>query len=102
MTKYKCDKGHEFLFPETAHVGLSENEWTEFTICPDCDDYNRNISEVPDSAQAIGNVYVYELTTGAQTELDKLLADGYLIVNRYAKAYHLEKPKTEQRKIELK
>ena len=37
-------------------------------------------------------VYIHDLTTGDQTNLTYLLSEGWVIVNRYAKQYHLEKP----------
>lgn len=62
-------------------------------VCPEC--RTHNYSEYVESQSNIESVYVHELSTGKQTELDMLLADGYKIVNRYSKQYHLEKPKAE-------
>lgn len=58
--------------------------------CPRC---NSIAYEETEQNKAPANVYVYELTTGPQTKLDELLAEGYEVVNRYSKQYHLEKPK---------
>ena len=96
--KFQCDKGHIFLFPAIQHNGLngSLDIWTETKVCPFCNPINAEISEFIEPApaqEAVSNVYVYDLTSGAQTELDKLLGQGYKIVNRYSKQYHLEKPK---------
>jgi hypothetical protein len=65
--------------------------------CPYCKspDYDEEPTE-PVKQQEVSNVYVYDLTGGAQIQLDKLLADGYVIVNRFSKQYHLEKPKTTE------
>ena len=62
-----------------------------FKVCPDCG--NRNIVEYTEPASEVANVYIYDLGSGPQTELDGLLAQGYVIQNRYSKQYHLEKPK---------
>lgn len=67
--------------------------------CPYCgsldlEEYTPEPEQKP--TEEIESVYIYDLTSGAQTELDKLLADGYKIVNRYSKQYHLEKPKTAE------
>lgn len=69
----------------------------EWRVCPYCQ--SKDIEEytpepLPQTVEEIANVYIYDLTTGAQTALDQLLAQGYRIVNRYSKQYHLEKPKT--------
>jgi hypothetical protein len=68
----------------------------ERSVCPFCKSptYKEYVEPQPE-AEEVGNVYIYELTTGPQTELNKLLADGYKIVNRYAKSYALEKPKAK-------
>ena len=64
---------------------------TETYVCPNCNKIN--FTEAVEDASAVESVYIYELTSGPQTELNGLLAQGYVIVNRYAKAHHLEKPK---------
>ncbi|MGA3289481.1 MAG: hypothetical protein ABSD42_04490 [Candidatus Bathyarchaeia archaeon] len=66
----------------------------EFSVCPYCQskDFTEYIEPAP-VQEVVSNVYIYDLTSGPQTELDRLLALGYRIVNRYSKQYHLEKPK---------
>ncbi len=109
--KYICDKGHSFNFPakqtrnhydpwpEIEQNGLTKygnfiESFTETHVCPFCS--SLNLSEAPEPAEPQTEaVYVYDLTTGAQTELAGLLAQGYIIKNRYLKQYHLEKPKVE-------
>lgn len=81
---------HPADFVTTAHL--------ETYVCPYCG--SRDIEEytpepLPQTVEEIGNVYIYDLTSGAQTGLDKLLAEGYKIVNRYSKQYHLERPKAK-------
>ena len=106
MMKYQCDRGHLFLhiakqvhFLEAKEINIDEDTNTkvmdtiEASCCPFC--FSKFISEI-EAEPVVGNVesvYIYELTTGPQTALDALLAQGYVITNRYAKAYHLEKPK---------
>jgi hypothetical protein len=90
--KYQCDKGHTFMFPIISHVG-TETCWVESHQCPYCKEANFNITEYTEPTQDVSNVYIFDLTSGPQTALDDLLAQGYKIVNRYAKAYHLEKCK---------
>jgi hypothetical protein len=99
-----CDKLFVYAATVTADRTVAlidepdkESQGTiEYKVCPYC--ASRDIEEVtPEptvpTVEEIGNVYVYDLTSGPQKELDQLLADGYKIVNRYSKQYHLEKPK---------
>ena len=85
---------------ETAKVaeaqGLPLFDSIEVLVCPFCKskEYTEFVDPVP-APEEIANVYIYELSSGPQTVLDGLLAQGYKIVNRYAKAYHLEKPKAK-------
>jgi len=69
----------------------------ERSVCPFCD--SREYSEYIESTETkqVENVFIYELTTGPQLGLDKLLAEGYEIVGRSVKLYQLEKckPKAE-------
>ena len=90
MAKYQCDKGHVFLFPATQHMG-SEFTWVESKECPRCQ--SEAISEFVEPEADIEAVYIHDLTSGDQVILSTLLAEGWKIVNRYAKQYHLEKPK---------
>ena len=84
----------------TYPFGCSTDEKTEThepiiiekSVCPFCYEPDIAVQEEPLQQEKIGNVYVYELTTGPQTELDKLLADGYVPMNRTSKQYVLEKP----------
>jgi hypothetical protein len=102
----KCKK--QFLFAAKIIAPIKKIDWregpniVEVTAgvatkethqCPYCG--SLNIQEAKSTVEDIANVYIYELTTGAQTELDKLLAQGYQIVSRFSKQYHLEKPKPE-------
>jgi hypothetical protein len=105
--RFQCDKGHLFHYTaKQTHFlepkELVDNEDTtikvsdsiESSVCPFC--FSKFVSEVVEPApiqEAVSNVYVYDLTSGAQTELDKLLAQGYRIVSCFSKQYHLEKPK---------
>lgn len=98
--KYKCSKGHVFLLPMIVHATQegSDQVWIEYKACPECAfEYNYKIEEFVEPLpvpiqEAISNVYIHDLTSGAQTALDALLAQGYRIVNRFSKQYHLEKP----------
>jgi hypothetical protein len=63
----------------------------EKAICPFC--LQPNFDELTENQTETGNVYVYDLTSGAQTKLDELLAQGYKVTGRYSKQYILEKPK---------
>ena len=106
MQEFVCDKGHHFThvakytnyLPVTSDSQVSiflngkiQNDFIEVYVCPFCK--SLNISVAPE--ENIEGVYVYELTTGEQHDLDALLKQGYKIVNRYSKQYHLEKPKVE-------
>lgn len=86
------------LFHYTAKdivcVDDSTLSFRETMICPYCQ--SKDFIEYTEPApvqEEIQNVYVHDLTTGAQTKLDELLAQGYKIQARYAKQYFLEKPK---------
>ena len=99
--QFICDQGHKFIYPAKAtfqRAAIPNPITYEVMICPICDENNEKFSEFIEVADTVESVYIYELTSGPQTELNKLLADGYTIVNRYAKAYHLEKPKATQPK----
>jgi hypothetical protein len=104
--KYQCVNGHLFLhvakqvhFLEAKDINIDEDTTTkvmdtiEASCCPYC--YSKLISEIEvvEPVANVESVYIYELTSGPQLGLDKLLADGYVIVNRYAKTYSLEKVK---------
>jgi hypothetical protein len=65
----------------------------ETPTCPHCKSKEYVEFVEPIVTEEIANVYIYDLTNGPQTDLDGLLAQGYRIVNRYSKQYHLEKPK---------
>lgn len=71
-----------------------DHELIETNVCPFCQ--SKEYEEVKEADTAVQNVYIYELGTGPQTALDALLADGYVIVNRYSKQYHLEKSKPQE------
>lgn len=63
----------------------------ESCVCPYCK--SKNYDELTENPPETGNVYVYDLTSGAQTKLDELLSQGYKVAARYSKQYILEKPK---------
>ena len=76
------------------HDELPICDSVEIYVCPYC--YSIDIAEAapqPIEAPQVEAVYIYDLTTGNQEKLNELLANGFLIVNRYSKQYHLEKPK---------
>jgi hypothetical protein len=75
---------------------VTDCKQVEYTVCPYCRSLDIQTKEETVPQETVAKVYVYELTTGAQTELDKLLAEGFRIVNRYSKQYHLEKLKETQ------
>jgi hypothetical protein len=78
------------MFSDGSRTKIGDAQ-TETSVCPIC--LNKTYEEIAEVAEDIANVYIYDLTTGPQTALDHLLAEGYKIVNRYSKQYHLEKPK---------
>jgi hypothetical protein len=63
----------------------------ERCVCPFCQ--SKTFAEYiePTVTEQTVNVLVIDLTTGPQLQVDRALADGYKIVNRYAKSYVLEK-----------
>ena len=96
MTKYKCDKEHIFSELGKLNWSINDTQNAEISCCPKClldSKINLEYEAIPESLGAVSNVFIYDLTSGAQTELDKMLAEGYVIVNRYSKQYHIEKPK---------
>jgi hypothetical protein len=97
MTDFVCDQGHRFHYSAkfTEHsYGEIAGDFLETQVCPFCQ--SKVFSEVQEAD--VANVLVVELTTGPQIAIDKALADGYLVVNRYAGKYVLEKPKAEKEK----
>lgn len=72
---------------------------TEIPVCPICG--NLEYSEYTETVEDVESVYIYDLTSGPQTELNGLLAQGYKILNRYSKQYHLEKPKAKPEQKDL-
>jgi hypothetical protein len=104
--KYQCSKGHIFSHAAklienhvrdfqyssmTPQPTSYPDNVLEFAICPICQ--SKTFDEYQEPVANVESVYIYELTSGPQLGLDKLLADGYVIVNRYAKTYSLEKVK---------
>jgi hypothetical protein len=107
--KYQCLNNEcKKTFVHTAkqiRSGLAVGETTlESYVCPFCQskEYTEFIEPVTVTPpKQVSNVFIYELTTtGAQPNLDAMLADGYEIVNRFSKQYHLEKPKLADNKVE--
>ena len=105
MTNYQCGTcGKYFIHPAIAtdynsvtSNGIPDSNFKipsstlEVHVCPFC--RSKEYIEVAEPEPEVENVYIYDLTSGPQTELDGLLAQGYVIKNRYAKSYALEKPK---------
>jgi hypothetical protein len=94
VSAYVCDKGHIFLHSAkltttTLLTNTEKSESVEIQICPYC--HSLDISEAPEDTPQ--NTLVIELTVGPQIAIDKAVAEGYKIVNRYAGKYVLEKPK---------
>ena len=113
MTMYQCDKGHTFLHSAKMTKAHKINaidaqhpfpeQSVEYYVCPICITQGRETltySEFVESEPQVEAVYVYDLTSGPQTELAGLLAQGYVIKNRYAKQYVLEKCKQIEAKTE--
>lgn len=92
-TLFCNDCGKKFLYA-AKQVTITNTDSIEKHVCPYC--LNLNITEAPiveAEKEQIEAVYVYDLKSGMQTELNELLAQGFEIVARYSKQYHLEKPK---------
>ena len=90
--------GQAFLYPATLTETKENGDVLESKVCPFCRSIKIDLQEpeVPIDVVQPTNVYVYDLKTGANPELDTLLSQGYQIVGRYAKQYNLEKfPQTE-------
>jgi hypothetical protein len=66
-------------------------ESVERYVCPFCKELTFTEFVEPTDIEQPINVLVIDLTTGPQLQIDRALADGYKIVNRYAKSYVLEK-----------
>jgi hypothetical protein len=81
----------EQIIPNSIYTGFPVNN-TETSVCPFClsKEFIEYIPPVEPTEQPV-NVLVIDLTTGPQLQVDRALADGYKIVNRYAKSYVLEK-----------
>jgi hypothetical protein len=77
-------------------------EETETQVCPFCLWKEFVVVEEPQpTAEEIAHVYVADLHSGENSEIDALLAKGWKIVARYAKAYVLELPKEHPTVIHL-
>ena len=90
-----CNQTFEYA-GEVRQMALTPVNTPEITktwrACPYC--FSKRIVEMAKEEKAdVESVYIYELGLGHQTVLNDLLSQGYKIVNRYAKQYHLEKPK---------
>ena len=85
-------KAVNYSFPKTTGI---TTDYIETAVCPHCGSKNYDeTTQAPVVQVQVESVYIYDLTSGPQTALDALLAQGYVIVNRYSKQYHLEKPKS--------
>jgi hypothetical protein len=99
MQRFLCDKNHKFTYPAKQNsINEDSYESLEVSVCPFCQ--SKTFDEYQEPVANVESVYIYELTSGPQLGLDKLLADGYVIVNRYAKTYSLEKLKVAEAKKE--
>jgi hypothetical protein len=99
MQRFLCDKNHKFTYPaKQTSINEDSYESLEVSVCPFCQ--SKTFDEYQEPVANVESVYIYELTSGPQLGLDKLLADGYVIVNRYAKTYSLEKLKVAEAKKE--
>jgi hypothetical protein len=104
-TLHKCNNPEcqkTFLYPAKKAftpepIGLNAKyDLLEIPVCPFCNSIDfQEAPPQPTQQQQVEAVYIYELTTGSQDKLNQLLADGFQIVNRFSKQYHLEKPKTQ-------
>ena len=108
--RFKCEEcGKTFIYAakvthflepkeiqKNEDTTLTVGDWVEASVCPFCQ--SLNFTEYIESveAQPVEAVYVYDLTSGMQEGLNKLLAEGFEIIARYSKQYMLEK----KRKIE--
>lgn len=89
-----------FLYTAKLTTMPNDQDMLEQQVCPYCNSVD--FQEEPVIIQQIvqpqvESVYIYDLSTGKQEALDKLLSEGYMIVNRFSKQYHLEKPKSEKK-----
>jgi hypothetical protein len=101
MTDFVCENIHRFHYPakqvlsvegqRTAIMGslAIQGDYVETSVCPFC--HSKTFSEEKEAD--VANVLFVELTTGPQIAIDKALADGYKVVNRYSGKYVLEKTK---------
>lgn len=98
---YQCGKCLE-VFPLPAKISIEEKAFNslpttgrsvvETYVCPSC--HSNKLTETkPADADAVEAVYVANLTTGPQIEIDNLIAQGWVITGRFSKQYILEKPK---------
>lgn len=84
----------KLIEPQKPKMNTPEHTYStiETYVCPFCQ--SPNIAEQEPEApvqEQPSNVFVYDLKSGANPELDLLLQDGWKIVSRYAKQYMLEK-----------
>jgi hypothetical protein len=99
MQRFLCDKNHKFTYPAKQNsINEDSYESLEVSVCPFCQ--SKTFDEYQEPVANVESVYIYELTSGPQLGLDKLLADGYVIVNRYAKTYSLEKLKVKPKVVQ--
>jgi hypothetical protein len=88
-------KQTHFFEPKNIEINedttIKVGDCLESDICPFC--FSKKYAEYiePTITEQPVNVLVIDLTTGPQLQVDRALADGYKIVNRYAKSYVLEK-----------
>jgi len=74
----------------------------ESQVCPFCKSLEFAVAEEPQAvAEEIAHVYVADLHSGENSEIDALLAKGWKIVSRFAKSYTLELPKRQEPQDEI-
>jgi len=114
MTCYQCSEcGKVFLHlaKKTVQIGADDKKQVlislgattivmsiptlETYVCPFCQSLAYEELREPD--REVEAVYVHDLTSGPQTALEGLLAQGYEVVGRYAKQYILEKKKETEK-----
>jgi hypothetical protein len=97
VTTYVCGKNHTFIHPakqtEYTYKDGAVDCHIEYQVCPICKSALLREVEEPQPTE----VYIYDLTSGPQTELNGLLAQGYVVKSVYAKQYHLWKPKAAEK-----
>lgn len=102
MVDYCCNNGHPFQHPAKKTVNTYNHatignsvltESLEFYVCPFCGIKEFGVEE-PEAT--IEDMYVADLVSGENPEITKRLKDGWVVSGKFAKQWHLEKPKVTQ------